>query len=410
MATLKSQHWIHRRLMDIALLATTCRPCFVGLILAAMMALPAVAEDKAGPLAAKLQPFVDRRSLAGAVVLVTDQEKVLDLECVGFADIEAKRPMTPETMFWIASMTKPITATALMILVDEGKISIDDPIAKHLPEFKNSWVVVEQDDAHVLLKRPKRPLTVRDVLNHTCGLPFKSPNEEPTLDLIPLRELVRSYALLPLQSEPGTKFVYSNVGINIAGGLIEVVSGMPYEKFLQERLLDPLEMRDTTFIPTEEQMSRMALLYQRGKAEGELQVTRTGFLHYPFTDKERQPMPAGGLFSTANDMGNLCRMMLAGGTFKGRRIVSEEAIRTMTSRQTAPEVPANWGLGWIAGPVYGHGGALSTQMDIDPQRRIATIYLVQHAGYGTEDGKTILPIFTETARQLYGKPAPQLAP
>ncbi len=209
-----------------------------------------------------MQPFVDKHTLAGAVTLVASKDKVLSLEAVGFADVEAGKPMRPDALFWIASQSKPITATALMMLVDEGKVKLDDPVEKYLPEFRNQWLAVYQDKDAVLLKRPKQPITVRDVLSHTSGLPFRSAMEEPTLDGLPLRDAVKSYAMTPLKFEPGTKYEYSNAGINTAGRIIEVVSGMPYEDFLDKRLFGPLGMKDTTFWPNEEQLGRLAKSYR----------------------------------------------------------------------------------------------------------------------------------------------------
>ena len=156
-------------------------------------------------MAAVLQPFVDRHVLAGAVVLVATKDKVLDVEAVGYADVAAKKPMRTDSVFWIASQSKPITATALMMLVDEGKVKLDDPVEKYLPEFKGQMVIAEKDKDHVLLKKPKHPITVRNVLSHTSGLPFESPIEKPTLDLFPLACRVRSYAMLPLDFEPDSK-------------------------------------------------------------------------------------------------------------------------------------------------------------------------------------------------------------
>ena len=129
-------------------------------------------------MAAVLQPFVDSHTLAGAVMLVADKNKVLDVEAVGYADIAAKKPMQTDCLFWIASQSKPITATALMMLVDEGKVKLDDPVEKYLPEFKGQMVVAERDKEHVLLRKPKHPITVRNVLSHTSGLPFESPDRE----------------------------------------------------------------------------------------------------------------------------------------------------------------------------------------------------------------------------------------
>ena len=210
----------------------------------------APAPEGAKSVAGSLQPFVDNNTLAGAVVLVASKDKVLCLEGVGYADVAAKKPMRSDSLFWIASQSKPITATALMILVDEGKVNVDDPVENYLPEFKGQMVVAEKDGEHVLLKKPRHPITVKNILSHTSGLPHKSPIEQPTLDLFPLALRVQSYAMLPLEFEPDTKYQYSNAGINTVGRIIEVLSGMPYEEFLAQRIFKPLGMKDTTFWPS----------------------------------------------------------------------------------------------------------------------------------------------------------------
>src|SRR6266498_1392220 len=166
-------------------------------------------------IAAALQSFVDSHSLAGAVTLVADKDKVLDLEAIGYADIAAKKPMRTDALFWIASMSKPITATALMMLVDEGKLSIDDPVEKYLPEFHGQMMIAEKDDAHVLLRKTAHLITIRNLLTHTSGLPAHTAIEVPTHDLFPLAIRVKSYAMVPVQFEGDTKYSYSNAGINI---------------------------------------------------------------------------------------------------------------------------------------------------------------------------------------------------
>ncbi|MDB6007329.1 MAG: hypothetical protein JWR15_4316, partial [Prosthecobacter sp.] len=171
-----------------------------------LLATAGLHAETPGPIAGTLQPFVDDQVLAGAVTLVADKDKVLDVSTVGWADIAARKPMTKDAMFWIASMSKPITATAFMMLVDEGKVSLDDPVEKFLPEFKGQMVIAEKDKDHVLLKKPKHPITVRNVLSHTSGLAFKSAVENPTLDMLPLRVAVLSYAAAPLEFEPDTKY------------------------------------------------------------------------------------------------------------------------------------------------------------------------------------------------------------
>lgn len=374
--------------------------------LVAPIAPRAVGQEKAsaGELAKSLQPFVDSQTLAGAVLLVANQDKTLALETVGFADIAGKQPMRPDSVFWIASMSKPITAAALMILVDEGKVGLDDPIEKFLPEFKDLWVIAEQDGDHLLLKRPKQRPTVRHIMSHTSGMPFSTALEQPTLDGLALRDTVRGYAITPLLWEPGTKYKYSNAGINTGGRIIEVVSGMPYEKFLDKRLFEPLGMKDTTFWPGEMHVARLAKPYKPNADKTGLDETTISQLTYPLSDRRRQPMPGGGLFSTAADVAVFARMMLGKGMFEGKRILSEESVTQLTTRQTAAGIQENYGLGFsVGGGTFGHGGALSTNMTIDPAKNLVLVYLVQHAGYGGTDGGKIHPTFTKVATDLYAK-------
>jgi CubicO group peptidase (beta-lactamase class C family) len=387
------------------LLGVRNRPRLALCLLAALALLPPVADGAdpapAKSMAAVLQPFVDRHSLAGAVTLVADKDRVLSLEAVGFADVAAGKPMTTDAVFWIASQSKSITATALMMLVDEDKVKLDDPVEKYLPEFRSPWVTLFRDDDHMLLVKAKHPITVRQLLSHTSGLPFKSEVEEPTLDLLPLREAVRSYALTPLLFEPGSKYQYSNAGINTAGRIIEVVSGMAYEDFLDRRLFGPLGMKDTTFWPSDEQVARLAKSYRPDKTKTGLEETPIGQLKYPLGDRKRQPMPAGGLFSTAADLGRFCQMILGGGVFEGKRYLSEAAVKEMTTKQTGEGVKENYGLGWSTGETIGHGGAHATNMTIDPKRGLILIFLVQHAGFPNDGGKS-QGEFRKAAEQCFG--------
>jgi CubicO group peptidase (beta-lactamase class C family) len=379
------------------------RVCLAALLFAAV--LPAAAADAPAPskgVAAVLQPFVDSHSLAGAVTLVADKDKVLSLDAVGFADVAAKKPMTTDALFWIASQSKSITATALMMLVDEGKVKLDDPVEKYLPEFRGQWLAAERDNEHELLRRPRHPITVREILSHTSGLPFKSALEEPTLDLVPLHLTVRGYAMTPLVFEPGSKYQYSNAGINTAGRIIEVVGGMPYEEFLDKRLFEPLGMKDTTFWPNEEHLRRLAKSYRPNAARNDLVETPITQLKYPLSDRKRQPMPAGGLFSTAYDLGRFCRMVLNRGTLDGKRYLSEEAVAQMTSKQTGDAVKDSYGLGWsTGGGTFGHGGAYSTNMTIDPKRGLITVFLVQHAGF-PGNGNESQAAFRKAAEVRFG--------
>ena len=337
---------------------------------------------------AALQPFVAKNTLAGAVAVVADKDKLLSLNTVGFADIAAKQAMPADAMFWIASQTKAITGAGLMILVDEGKVKLDDPIEKFLPEFKDLWLTDKRDANQLTLKRPASKVTVRQIMSHTSGMAFKSAIEDPTLDMLYLRDAVRSYAMTPLLHEPGSKYLYSNCGINTGGRIIEVVSGMPYEEFMEKRLFAPLGMKDTSFWLTEEQAKRLAKTYRPNAAKDGLEETKIGYLHYPFTDRRRQPMPGGGLFSTATDVARFCQMVLSKGTFEGKKILSPDAVAAMTSKQTGDEVKDGYGVGFsVSGAHVGHGGALATNMNIDTKRGLITVWLVQHAGFPGDGGK-----------------------
>jgi CubicO group peptidase (beta-lactamase class C family) len=365
-----------------------------------------LADDKAPKsISASLQPFVDDHVLAGAVTLVASRDKVLDVTTVGYADVGAKKEMSPDALFWIASMSKPITSAALMVLVDEGKVKVDDPVEKYLPEFKSQMVVAEKDDNHVLLRKPKHPILVRNVLSHTSGLDFRSPIEVPTLDLFPLETRVRSYAAMPLLFEPDTKYQYSNEGINTAGRIIEVVSGKKYEDFLNERFFKPLGMKDTTFWPDAAQTQRIAKSYRANKDKSDIEETPVGQLRYPLDDHQnRFPMPAGGLFSTAADVARFGQMLLNGGELDGKRYLSEAAVKQMTSKQTAEAIKSNYGFGYaVNGETFGHGGAYSTNFSVDPKMGLVLVFMVQNAGWRNDNGKKILPAFTQAAIDRFGK-------
>jgi CubicO group peptidase (beta-lactamase class C family) len=378
---------------------------FVLLTLSASLALsvPVHAEVPASPAAA-LQPFVDKHELAGAVALVADKDKVLSVQTFGFADIAGKRAMKPDALFWIASQSKAMTATAVMMLLDEGKIALDDPVEKYLPEFRGQMVVAEKDNEHTLLRKPRHPITIREVLSHMSGLPFKSAVEEPTLDGLPLAAAVRSYAMTPLQTEPGTHYQYSNAGINTAARVLEVVSGMKYEDFMQRRLFGPLGMKDTTFWPTKKQAQRIAKSYRPDPAKTNIVETRIDQLIYPLTDRiHRFPMPAGGLFSTAQDTALFCRMLLNGGELNGRRYLSEAAFKELTKRQTPPSVPESYGFGLAVGPDwFGHGGAFATNMEIRTRQGLVLIWMVQHSGFPGEGAKA-QGVFRNWALERFGK-------
>lgn len=372
-------------------------------ILAGIVLAGTVSAQVADSPVAVLQDFVDKHELAGAVALVADRDRVRSLEAIGFADIDGRKPMKTDAIFWIASQSKGMTATAVMMLVDEEKLSLDDPVEKHLHEFRGQMVVAEKDDDHVLLRKPSHPITIREVLSHMSGLPFKSAIEEPRLDGLPLASAVRSYAMTPLQTEPGTNYRYSNAGINTAARIIEVVAGVKYEDFMQQRLFDPLGLKDTTFWPNEEQVARLAKSYRPDQTKKKLEEFPFSQLGFPLTDRHhRFPMPAGGLFSTALDTAIFCQMLLNGGERNGRRYLSPNAFRELTTRQTPDSIKTSYGLGFSVSDVsFGHNGAHATNMEIWPASGIVTIWMVQHGGFPGGGGKA-KGVFQQWAMQRFG--------
>ena len=265
-------------------------------------------------------------------------------------------------------------------------------------------VIVEKDKDHVLLRKPARPVTIRDVLCHMSGMPFKSDAEVPTLDGLSLAAAVRTYAMTPLDNEPGTKYRYSNAGINTAARIIEVVAGVTYEDFMQERLFTPLGMKDTTFWPNEEQAARVATSYRPDAHKKNLSPFPISQLIYPLTDRNKRfPMPAGGLFSTANDIAIFCRMLLNGGQLDGKRYLSEASLAEVSKRQTPTTVKESYGLGFSVGPdSFGHGGAQATNMEIRPAKGLVIVWMVQHGGFPGEGGKA-QGAFKNWAIERYGK-------
>jgi len=228
--------------------------------------------------------------------------------------------------------------------------------------------------------------------------------EEPTLDGLSLATAVRTYAMTPLQSEPGTKYQYSNSGINTAARIVEVVTMTKYEDFMQRRLFEPLGMKDTTFWPDAKQVRRIAKSYRPDATKTKLVEFPIGQLMYPLTDRlHRFPMPAGGLFSTAQDTAQFCRMLLNGGQLNGHRYLSENSFRELTRRQTPVSVPESYGLGLSVGAdSFGHGGAQATNMEIYPAKGIALIWMVQHAGF-PGDGAKAQGLFKSWALENFGK-------
>jgi CubicO group peptidase (beta-lactamase class C family) len=364
-----------------------------------------------GTLSAQTLPRVLRsmddaiaaKEIAGAVTLVSDEAKTLHLAAQGFADLEKKIPMKKDSIFWIASMTKPVTGTAVMMMQDAGKLSVDDPVSKYLPEFKN---LKDAGGKEVVV-------TLKQCLVHSSGLAEVNPQESGGITT--LKDLMPLIAAKPVQFPPGSKWQYCQTGINTAARVVEVVSSQDFAAFLEQHLFTPLGMTDTTFYPSDEQARRIAVSYARTGA-GELEKSGLMFLgHAPVTSRERYPRANGGLFSTAADYEKFARMILRGGELDGRRYLSEKAVKQMTTVQSGDLVtgftPGNgWGLGWcvirepqgvsasLSPGTFGHGGAYGTQAWIDPVKRRVHLLLVQRANFPNSDASEVRRLFHESAK------------
>jgi CubicO group peptidase (beta-lactamase class C family) len=378
---------------------------------------PAPEAAALSPIAASQEPFIKDGQLAGAVTLVWKDGRLLSHEAVGFQDLKSRTPMQKNSLFWIASMTKPITAFAVMMLQDEGKLSIDDPVSKYLPEFKGQMLLKEKTKNQTVLVKPARPITIKDLLTHTSGLVSSSPLDADALDVLSLKEAVITYALSPLQFEPGSKWSYCNPGINALGRLIEVVSGEEYPLFLEKRLFRPLHMNDTTFWPGKNELGRLATSY-KPTADGKgLEATTIKYLTPPFSDKKRTPLAAGGLFSTAGDLLQFYRMVLNGGKLDNKRYLSEATLKLMTQNHTG-DLKASFtegmgmGLGFhlvitptgvtatLSPGTFGHGGAHGTQGWIDPVKKTIHILLIQRAGLKNGDASPMRQAFHEASARM----------
>jgi CubicO group peptidase (beta-lactamase class C family) len=346
--------------------------------------------------------FVHDREIAGAVTLVATPDRIIHLDATGKADIAADRPMRPDAIFWIASMTKPITATAVLMLQDEGKLSVDDPVEKYLPEFKG----LKSADG-----KPAR-VTIRHLLTHTSGMGEISPDEARGVKT--LTGVIPLYVAKTVQFEPGSKWAYCQSGINTAGRIVEVVSGSSFDEFVDRRLFGPLGMKDTTFYLTEEQLPRLATSYRRTE-QGQLEPAEVRILYGKSpTSRDRFPAANGGLFSTAPDYARFCRMILNGGELEGTRYLKPDSIKLMTTVQTGALKPGftpgnGWGLGWcvvrepqgvtamLSPGTFGHGGAYGTQAWIDPGTKRIYILMVQRSNFSNSDASEVRRAFQEAA-------------
>ena len=321
---------------------------------------------------------IAQKQAAGIVTLAIKDGQVIHLDAAGSANVAKQRAMKTDDLFWIASMTKSVSVTTIMTLVDEGKLSLDEPASKWMPDLGKVKLQNGQP--------PARPITLRDLMSHTAGITF--PKRAPSDGAISLKAYAANLVKAPLSFEPGSAYEYG-FGITIAGRIAEIVSGKPFDKLLDERICQPLGMKDTTFHPDETHRARIAQTY---KMDDETHELVPGYNPFVTSDVSVTHMtePAGGLFSTAEDMGKFYQMILDGGVWQGKRIVSEKSIAEMTKPHHAGGKELNYGLCWFVNidgtrptpmmPVgsYGHGGAFATNGWVDPKNKLVTVFMVQN--------------------------------
>jgi CubicO group peptidase (beta-lactamase class C family) len=351
-----------------------------------------------------MRRLVNEEAIAGAVTLVARQGKMVHFGATGLMDVEARRPMRRDAIFRIASMTKPITVTAALMLFEDGYFLLDDPIARFLPEFKQTRVFVRQTAHGVEVADVQRPITIRHLLTHTSGLTYDFFPEDPVSRMYAaerilradeiLADKVRRVAALPLAHQPGARWTYG-VSHDVLARLVEVVSGQPFDVFLQQKIFAPLDMVDTGFTVPEENQDRIAVVYT---PDGRGGLKRDGNQ----LDVSKPPDFRGGggrMVSTAADYGRFCQMLLDGGMLSGARLLGRKTVEMMTANHLTeaspypPGFPILNGYGYGMGVrtlrdaaqsgvpsslgEYGWGGSEGTYFWVDPREQLLGVFMVQ---------------------------------
>ncbi|WP_238401743.1 serine hydrolase domain-containing protein [Altererythrobacter sp. C41] len=373
-------------------------------------AVSTISAERLGRLRTQLQRYVDEGRLAGAVVIIQQDGKPVFSEAVGWRDKEARDPMREDTIFRIASQTKALTSVAVMMLMEEGKLLLGDPVGKHLPEWNKTTVAVAAPEGGYETVPADRPITIRDLLTHTAGISYGGgPAEDAWRDAglsgwyfanrsEPVSSAVARMASLPMAAQPGERFVYG-YNTDILGVIVEKLSGKSLQEFLDERLIKPLGMKDTSFYLPREKADRLAVVYEG--EEGGLRRAPdadawTGGGHFGqghYLDGPRIAYSGGaGLLSTAADYSRFLEMLRRGGELDGRRYLSHKTVELMVSDHlgTIEYTPGmGFGLGFsirqdlgAAGEPgsegeFGWGGAYHSQYWVDPEERLTVTYMTQ---------------------------------
>ena len=339
-----------------------------------------------------LQPYVESGELPGAISVLY-KDGVQETCCIGYADMASKRPITLKSAFMQCSQTKGFCGVTVAKLVEEGKLSLDDPVSKYLPEFKDLWVQVETSDSSQVLRKAKNVLTVRMVMNHTGGFPFEISAKRPDVrgggwsGGAPLRQVASIAAASPLLFEPGTDIRYSNTGIDIGAAIVEVITGMKWEQYLKQEVLDPLGMKSTWFWPTDKQIRHKIELYEYKKGEPAVWKAEMPNQQRPYNDSHVFASAGAGLWTTAEDQLKFYKMLMNLGVGdNGVRILKEETVKSILALSTRPAEMEGYSLGLTAPKEdsedawFGHGGAWGTNCIVNWHKKELKLWIVQSAG------------------------------
>jgi CubicO group peptidase (beta-lactamase class C family) len=369
-----------------------------------------LSSERLERIGAAVQRSVDDKRIAGAVTLVIRRGHIARFKAQGMADREAAKPMPTDAMFRICSMTKPITSVAVMMLYEEGKFLLDDPVSKYLPEFKDAKVYIKPASGDPYTIPARKPITIRDLLRHTSGLTYNW-----NADLGPMYEKanvasgllqydgtiadsVKHLAGLPLLFNPGDRWEYS-LGVDVLGRLVEVTSGKPLDEFFRTRIFEPLGMKDTYFFPPDNKLDRMATAYTYYADKGlnrfpDTPIREEGsFVYsadYPSKGPKKLFSGGAGLVSTAMDYARFCQMMLDEGKVGNTRLLSRKSVELMTHDQLGKIGPDQaFGLGFgidgVKEPLselgtpgsYNWGGFFYTGFSIDPKEQMIVVFMAQ---------------------------------
>ena len=336
-----------------------------------------------------LQQYVDSGRLPGAISVLYNNG-IQETCCIGYADPRTKRPITMDDAFMQCSQTKGFCGVTIAKLVEEGKISLDDPVSKYLPEFSTLWVLDGKTDSTMTLHKAKNVLTVRMCLNHTGGFPFECSAKRKDVrgggwsGGAPIRQVASIAAESPIMFEPGTKALYSNTGIDIGAAVVETVTGMKWEKYLKETVLDPLGMKDTWFWPTDKQIENKIELFNIKEGQPSEWLEEDPWEQRPYNDSHVFASAGAGLWSTANDQLKFYKMLMNLGVGdNGVRILKEETVKSILAVSTRPAGLGDYSLGLTAPVVdsedawFGHGGAWGTNCVVNWHKKQLKLWVVQ---------------------------------